>query len=144
MIFLALALWVPGTLANAQVTHKNPVYSPQNATEQGWGMVKTRFYATLDNTASDSEFHLLVNDQPVSVPAGGPQRLESDFPIVATFDDGTGNSVSRELPNGQTATIGIDRETRRWNLFPGNATESGATTDSEPRPLNVPEPPIEA
>lgn len=93
-------------------------------------------------------FQFTPGTRAMSIESGTMQTTEQSSGLIGfdrsgEFGYGTGNSVSRKLPNGQTATIGIDCEPRCRDLFPGNATESGATTDSEPRPLNVPEPPIE-
>jgi hypothetical protein len=106
-------------------------------------LVRTKFRATLDNSVSRYDFNVLINDQSVVVPAGSVQQVESDFPIVAAFDDGTGQTVSRSLADGQTVTVGINSDNQTWDLFDGDAAASGAQSSIEPRTIGATEPPRE-
>ena len=95
-------------------------------TEKGWDLVKTRFHAMLDNTAHDADFQLMLENELVTVPARSSVEVKSDYPIVVAFNDGGVSPVQKRLTKGATYTIGIDKQTGRWDLFPGNAQDSGA------------------
>lgn len=105
-------------------------------TDNGWELYKTTFKATLDNTANDAEFHLMVGDEPTVVPAGEQYLLASDYPIRVTFDAGTdGEPVTKELASNEVYTIGVSQETGGWDLFPGDADASGVGSADDARIL---------
>lgn len=124
-----------GSFGEARYTLKSGKSYKFIDTANGKDLVSTTFVATLDNTANEQEFQVLVGDDLIKVPARQTQQVTSAYPIVASFDDGQGNQVRKSLEMGKTYTIGIDADRRAWNLFPGNAEESGAGRADEARQI---------
>lgn len=113
--------------------------------DNGWELVRTKFEATLDNSANAGDFHLLLDGETVTVPAGSQQVVTSDYPPVVEFDDGSGSDpVRKELADDETYTIGIN-DAGLWDLFPGDAVASGAAGQdlTQMAAAGSPEPPME-
>lgn len=113
--------------------------------DNGWELVRTKFEATLDNSANARDFHLLLDGETVTVPAGSQQVVTSDYPPVVEFDDGSGSDpVRKELADEETYTIGIN-DAGLWDLFPGDAVASGAAAQdlTQMAAAGSPEPPME-
>lgn len=93
-------------------------------TDHGWDLVKVLYEAILDNTANASEFHLLLDGDPVTIAARSQQTVTSDFPPTVEFSNGS-EVVRKQLADEKTYTIGIN-DSGLWDLFPGDAIASGA------------------
>jgi hypothetical protein len=94
-------------------------------TDHGWDLVTTSFQATFDNSANTGDFSLVLDGAVVTIPAGSKQSLKSAYPIVVSFNNGIGETVSKQLANGATYTIGVNVATSGWDLFPGDAAATG-------------------
>lgn len=104
--------------------------------ERGWDLVRTSFRATLDNSANAEGFQLLLDGNLVRVPGRSLEELQSDYPLLVEYDDGDGSEPARrQLAHGETYTVGINRDTGLWDLFAGDAVDSGAGQISDVRIL---------
>jgi hypothetical protein len=92
----------------------------------GWQLYRITFEATLDNTASAQDFHLVAGDESMIVGARTQHVVQPEYPIVVTFDNGSGESVAKQLADDEVYTIGIESRSGLWDLFPGTAAASGA------------------
>jgi hypothetical protein len=98
-----------------------------DVTDRGWKLFKTTYQATLDNTANENDFLLVHRGEEVRVPARSTHKIESAYPVVVAFDNGSGDqAVEKSLENGKTYTIGINDATGSWDLFAGDAAATGA------------------
>ena len=96
-------------------------------TDKGWELVRTEFAATLDNTASAVPFQLKLDGETIEVPARSQQEIKSPYPLLVEFDDGADEEpAKKQLAKEKIYTIGINRVTGEWDMFAGDAEETGA------------------
>lgn len=89
---------------------------------KGWDAFRISFTATMDNSRFNAPFSLVLDNQPVVIEAKQVSQLKSDYPMVVTYDNGSGGEpVMKELSNNTTYTIGINPSNKTWELYQGDA-----------------------
>lgn len=88
-------------------------------TDSGWELYKHRFDVVLDNSQNPQDFHFLMYDQKMIVPARHTRTITGMYPIVIRFDRGNGVELAaKELNFDGTAEIGVNAADNLWDLFP--------------------------
>jgi len=107
-------------------------YSLESGTYQfgidgkGWDLWRLTHTAIIDNSANRKDFHLVIDNEQITVKAKKSIELKSSYPILVAFDQGYGESpVTRELKKG-VYRVGVTAE--GLDLFA--AAESTATSST--------------
>jgi hypothetical protein len=90
----------------------------------GWMLRKVDVVVSLDNTEMDSDFHLLADGEPMTVPAGEAVELESPRPIEIVFDRGDKRGSARKVLSRGDYAVGVDAQQQRLDLFKAEAAQA--------------------
>ena len=81
-----------------------------------WTLKPQDLRISLDNQESDQDFTVVVDNKPVTIPAGESKTLTSNRPLVMQYDRGGDAKPARKLLNKSgTLKLGVDPSTNRWD-----------------------------
>ena len=116
------------------------------ADADGWELYKKTYKATLDNSKNSQDFNFMLDGKQQTLAAGATQDLSSDYPIAVTFDNGTGQAVTRRLESG-AVQVALAPDGQSIDLFaaasddpPAGASPAGGAVqaaDALPGRLNL-------
>ena len=88
------------------------------ATDKGWELFKQTFSVTIDNTANESMFRYVVDDEQHQVPAGRTMSHESKYPLLVRFDRGRGGEASKDIIlTDATLVVAVNPQDGLWDLY---------------------------
>jgi hypothetical protein len=104
------------------------VFAPKDG---GWDLSSKKFEITIENPAMAGQFLLLINEEPLTIPAGKALSLTANYPIIVGFDRGDGGEPAyRRLYDG-TYTVAINKADGLWDVFETAATPPTTATEGE-------------
>jgi hypothetical protein len=104
-----------------------------------WKLQKQELEFELDNTESDQDFTVVVNDKEVTIEAGQSKTLKSDRALVMKYDRAGGDSEpARKLLNKSgTLKLGVDPETNTWDWVSTSEDTGAQRSENNSRGLGV-------
>ncbi len=88
--------------------------------EDGWDLKHRTFSVVVDNSDNEDAFNYVVDNQHASVPGGGENYHESDYPISLRFDPGDGGKVASKRSNDPESRllVAVNPKDGLWDLYP--------------------------
>ena len=108
-----------GGFGSAKDTVEHGAYA-FTETSRGWELRRQTYHVTIDNSENRHDFHYLFNGEETVVRARQRQEHTSSYPVVVAFDRGNGGEAGRKRLETGVYRVGLDMESRRIDLFPGD------------------------
>lgn len=116
----------------ARVNLNQKIYNFGISNDQ-WVLEPAGIEVELDNTESDQDFTVVINDQPVTIPAGESKQIVSEKVLVMKYDRaGTDLEPARKLLNkSSTLKLGVDPQTNTWDWVIAQDQSGSRTQDPQ-------------
>lgn len=99
-----------------------------------WDIERVTVTVTIDNSASNADFHYLANGKEATVRAGERASHSDDFLVEVTFDPGSGGSPCRKLLASGVYTIGVDPARGCFDLYAADERPAVASREQAESP----------